>query len=236
MEAIDELLTRDIIRATDVPRRFRFRHPIVRRAVYETAPARLANRSPRASGRGAGGARGRRRHPSASHRHLGQGRATRRPWPHWRRQVGSPRPARRRSRCDGYRGRCGCCPTMRRSENESSCSLSNATSLAATGRFDDAHAAILEGLAASFPLRKPRSSSSCSTTCSRIEHLLGRHDQAHARLIDRAGVAARRAGADAVGLMIELAGDAVFRLQYTAGQDWAATSHSCLSSHGRSRF
>ncbi|MDX6515332.1 MAG: hypothetical protein QOH73_998, partial [Gaiellaceae bacterium] len=38
MDAIDELLAADIIRATDVPRRFRFRHPIVRRAVYESAP------------------------------------------------------------------------------------------------------------------------------------------------------------------------------------------------------
>ena len=28
----------DLVRATDVPRRFRFRHPLVRRAVYEAAP------------------------------------------------------------------------------------------------------------------------------------------------------------------------------------------------------
>jgi hypothetical protein len=33
--ALDELLQLDLIRATDVPRRFRFRHPLVRRAVYE---------------------------------------------------------------------------------------------------------------------------------------------------------------------------------------------------------
>jgi len=33
--AIDELLEADIIRATATPRRFRFRHPIVRRAVYD---------------------------------------------------------------------------------------------------------------------------------------------------------------------------------------------------------
>ena len=36
MEAIDELLQLDLLRTTDVPRRFRFRHPLVRRAVYET--------------------------------------------------------------------------------------------------------------------------------------------------------------------------------------------------------
>jgi DNA-binding NarL/FixJ family response regulator len=37
MEALDDLVGRDLIRPTEVPRRFRFRHPIVRRAVYETA-------------------------------------------------------------------------------------------------------------------------------------------------------------------------------------------------------
>jgi DNA-binding CsgD family transcriptional regulator len=35
LEAVDELLNADIIRATATPRRFRFRHPIVRRAVYD---------------------------------------------------------------------------------------------------------------------------------------------------------------------------------------------------------
>jgi DNA-binding CsgD family transcriptional regulator len=35
LAAVDELLNADIIRATATPRRFRFRHPIVRRAVYD---------------------------------------------------------------------------------------------------------------------------------------------------------------------------------------------------------
>jgi predicted ATPase len=35
--ALDDLLTRDLVRATDVPRHFRFRHPLVRRAVYANA-------------------------------------------------------------------------------------------------------------------------------------------------------------------------------------------------------
>ena len=37
MEALDELLKADLLRTTEVPRRFRFRHPLVRRAVYEAA-------------------------------------------------------------------------------------------------------------------------------------------------------------------------------------------------------
>ena len=38
MDAVDELLRLDLIRQTNVPRRFRFRHPLVRRAVYESTP------------------------------------------------------------------------------------------------------------------------------------------------------------------------------------------------------
>ena len=33
---VDELIARDLVRTTDVPRRFQFRHPLVRSAVYET--------------------------------------------------------------------------------------------------------------------------------------------------------------------------------------------------------
>jgi ATP/maltotriose-dependent transcriptional regulator MalT len=35
LEAVDELLDAELLQATEAPRRFRFRHPIVRRAVYD---------------------------------------------------------------------------------------------------------------------------------------------------------------------------------------------------------
>ncbi|HEX6219933.1 MAG TPA: AAA family ATPase, partial [Acidimicrobiia bacterium] len=38
LEAIDMLLARDLVRETEVPRRFQFRHPIVHRAVYGSCP------------------------------------------------------------------------------------------------------------------------------------------------------------------------------------------------------
>jgi DNA-binding CsgD family transcriptional regulator len=38
LASFDELLELDLIRPTDAPRRFRFRHPIVRRAVYDGTP------------------------------------------------------------------------------------------------------------------------------------------------------------------------------------------------------
>ncbi len=39
LDALDRLLACDLVRPGDVPRRFRFRHPIVRQAVYASAPA-----------------------------------------------------------------------------------------------------------------------------------------------------------------------------------------------------
>ena len=44
LQALDELIGHDLVRSAEVPRRFRFRHPLVRRAVYESCPpgARLA--------------------------------------------------------------------------------------------------------------------------------------------------------------------------------------------------
>jgi DNA-binding CsgD family transcriptional regulator/tetratricopeptide (TPR) repeat protein len=44
LRQVDELAARDVIRTTDVPRRFQFRHPLVRSAVYEAIPpgARVA--------------------------------------------------------------------------------------------------------------------------------------------------------------------------------------------------
>jgi ATP/maltotriose-dependent transcriptional regulator MalT len=39
IDAVDELLGVDLVRPTDVPRRFRFRHPLVRRAVYGATAA-----------------------------------------------------------------------------------------------------------------------------------------------------------------------------------------------------
>ena len=38
-EALDELQLRDVVRPTTIPRRFQFRHPLLRRAIYESAPA-----------------------------------------------------------------------------------------------------------------------------------------------------------------------------------------------------
>ena len=39
LPALDELVAQDLVRPSEVPRRFRFRHPLVRHAVYGACPA-----------------------------------------------------------------------------------------------------------------------------------------------------------------------------------------------------
>jgi len=54
--------------------------------------------------------------------------------------------------------------------------LANATSLAATGRFSEAHAALLESLAI-VPDEETALRLKLSAMCARVEHLLGHHGQ-----------------------------------------------------------
>ena len=65
--ALDDLLARDLVRPTDVPRQFAFRHPLVRRAVYAHTGGgwRLA-----AHGRAAAALRARGASPAAQAHHV----------------------------------------------------------------------------------------------------------------------------------------------------------------------
>ena len=68
LDALDDLLERDLVRPTDVPRWFSFRHPLVRRTVYETTRAGWRIAGARARRHGARAPRRARGRSRAAHR------------------------------------------------------------------------------------------------------------------------------------------------------------------------
>jgi DNA-binding NarL/FixJ family response regulator/tetratricopeptide (TPR) repeat protein len=217
IEALDELLRRDLLRPTDVPRRFRFRHPLVRAAVYAAAPGgwRLAAHERCANALAARGAAApaRAHHVEQAARHgdaeaiavlreAGEAVAQHNPAGAARWFSAAlrllPQAAPRDERIGLLTGRAG--------------------ALAAIGRFAEAHSALLESLeiapAAALDLQVQ-----LTAACAGIEQLLGRHGEANARL-ETALELADPASRQAVSLMITLASSAFFRMHYGESVAW----------------
>ena len=212
LDAVDELLGLDLIRETDVPRRFRFRHPLVRRAVYESAPAgwRLGahERSAEALFARGVGAPERAHHVEHAGRHgdavaiatlreAGDATAHRAPASaaHW------------------FAGALRLLAEDAPAEARVELLLSRAGALATCGHFVEAHSSLLECIdlapddAVALRVR-------LTTACAGVEHLLGRHEAAHSRLTRVLDSLEDANSPEAVALMIELALDGVYRMEF----------------------
>ncbi len=219
MDAVDELLRADLIRLTSVPRRFGFRHPIVRRAVYEASPAawRIGahGRVAQALADRGVGALARAQHVDASAK-VGDAAAVA-TLTEAGRQSAQRAPA---TAARWFSGALRLLPDTAAAEQRVELLSAGATSLAATGRFAEAHEALVEGLrlvgADATALRVQ-----LVAACARVERLLGRHVEAHERLAAALEALPDAGGASAVSLMLELAVDEIYRLRYGAGQEWA---------------
>jgi DNA-binding CsgD family transcriptional regulator len=219
MDAIDELLGAELIRPTSVPRRFAFRHPIVRRAVYEASPVawRIGahERVAQALADRGAGALTRAQHIDASAK-VGDTAAvaTLSEAGHQSAQRAPATAAR------WFSGALRLLPETAAAAQRVELLSASAASLAATGRFAEAHVALMECLelvdADATAVRVQ-----LVAACARVEHLLGHHHEAHERLAAALEDVPDAAGAAAVSLMLELAADEVYRLRYEAGQAWA---------------
>ncbi len=217
LEALDELLERDLIRETDVPRRFRFRHPLVRRAVYEGARGgwRLAAHQRCASALEARGA------SAADRAHHVQrcGRkgdaadvATLRNAAEWASQRA---PA---SAAVWFGDALRLLADDASVELRVGMTLSRARSLIATGQFPEGHAALLDSIdlvSTAAPALRVRLTSACAG----VERLLGRHEQAHTRLVEAVAELTDESSAEAAALAIDLAMDAFARMDYPRMRD-----------------
>jgi ATP/maltotriose-dependent transcriptional regulator MalT len=219
MHAVDELLELDLIRSTDVPRRFRFRHPLVRRAVYEATAGgwRLGAHARCAEALSARGvtAAARAHHVERSAcqgdlaavavlREAGEAAARLAP----------------ESAARWFDGALRLLPQTAPAQDRVELLLARAGALAAVGRFTDSHEALLEAVA----LVPEQSSGLCTTVataCAGVERFLGQYEQAHARLVSALRGLPEPASSESVGLLIELTLNEFYRSRYEAMHDWA---------------
>lgn len=219
MDAIDELLRVDVVRGTDVPRRFRFRHPLVRRAIYDATPAgwRLGAHERCAAALAARGvaATARAHHVERSARHGDLDAVA------VLREAGeqaarlAPDSAAR-----WFGGALRLLPQNAPATDRIELLLGRAGALAAAGHFIDSHRAMLEAVSI-VPAEMSVLRTRVATLCAAVERFLGRYDQANARLVAALRLLPDVASADAAELLIELTLNGFYRSTYEAMHDWA---------------
>src|SRR5215207_366009 len=224
--ALDELLRRDLVRETALPRSFRFRHPLVRTAAYEGIPGgwRLGAHERAAAALGALGAppavRAAHLEQSARHGDLVAAGVLR--------EAGAAAAHRAPgSAARWFAAALRLLPPSGPAAERIELLSARAAALAATGQFAGSRAALLESLALS--------PDSAETTvrliaaCAAVEHLLGRPNEAHRHLLAALAAVSDPASAEAVALETELAVDGFQRLDWAAMRERAgrAASRRC---------
>ena len=219
LDALDALLRLDLIRQTDVPRRFRFRHPLVRRAVEKSTPAGWSlgahERCAAALERQGASAAERAHHVALAGRQGDMAAVA------VLREAGETTAQRAPASAAVWFGDAlRLLPETAPAELRVELLLARARALAATGQFAQGHSAMLE----SFQLVPPEAVAlrvRLTTACAGVEHLLGRHEQAHARLVSAMESLSDQASPAAAELMIALAMDGFALMDYGRMREWA---------------
>ncbi len=219
LDAVDELVRADFVRETDMPRRFRFRHPIVRRAVYEATRGgwRIGAHERVAAALAARGApvAARAHHVERSARHGDAGAIA--ALSEAGVEVRSQAPA---TAARWFAAALRLLPGDSPVKDRVALLLPMAQAQAATGQFTTSHATLLEIL----DLLPPHAVSErveVAAWCARIEHLLGLHEQAHERLLAALESVPEQESPDTLTLLVELTMDGLNRMDYHAMRGWA---------------
>ena len=235
LAAIDDLLAANVAGPTDVARRYRFRHPLVRRAVYDgageawrlqahaRAAAALADRPGALAARAHHVERSARVGDEAAAAVLeqaGHQAAARAPAIAARWFEAALRlldaPAGEDARPAGPAA--ALAPPPIDPTRRLALLVPLAVSLAATGRLERALDALVEALAlVDLPDLRVR----LIAACAACENQLGHHAAAHARLRDALDALEDQDGAAAAALHAELAADALYDSDFEAMREWA---------------
>ncbi|MGH8896461.1 MAG: helix-turn-helix transcriptional regulator [Egibacteraceae bacterium] len=217
--ALDELLEFDLVRPTAVPRRFRFRHPIVRRAVYESTGAgwRLGAHARAAAALAAQGASASAR---AHHVELSAkaGDEAAIALLVEAGEVTAPRAPATAARW--FAAALRLMTDEHGVQQRLELLVALATALGSAGQLEDSRLALCQALELSVPgcvaLRVR-----LVALCAGVERLLGRHQDAHARLMGALRGMDDDRCPEAVALTIELAVDALYASDLTSARVWA---------------
>jgi DNA-binding CsgD family transcriptional regulator/tetratricopeptide (TPR) repeat protein len=230
LDALDLLLARDLIRETDVPRRFRFRHPLIRRAVHEAAPAgwRLMahQRCAETMARRGAPAAARARHVELSARQ-GDASAVAVLREAGESAAGSaPATAAR-----WFEGALRLVSDDAPAEERVALLLAQARSLAATGQYTESHAALLESIRL-VPDEAIAMRMRVIAQCAVVEHQLGRYEEARVRLESALAASDDEDSREAVELMLEVAINRLFQADFDGMHAWAARALAAVGPLG----
>jgi DNA-binding CsgD family transcriptional regulator len=216
--ALDALVAAGLVCATGAGRAFAFRHPVVRRAVYDAAPpawrleahervaAALARRGASASARAY--------HLAPSARPGDEGAIAT-----LTEAAGDARATAPATAAQWYGTALGLLPAG--DDRRAELLAPRALALANAGRLDDSRAALLE------LLDDDPSRSDLTIACAQVETALGRHGQARRRLLDALEGAAP---ADQAAIAFELAHDAMTHGRSDELRRWSA--HAAFMAEG----
>ncbi len=212
MEAIDEFLKLDLVRSTDVPRRFRFRHPLVRRAVYEATAAgwRIGAHERCAAALAARGAT-----PAERANHIERSAREGDLEAAALLQEAGETAARLApaSAAHWFGVALRLLPQTTPAPMRIELLLKRASALTGTGHFADGHRTLLEALAI-VPSDADALYARVARVCASVESLLGRQEEAGERLELALERLPDRGSGEAAALMIELAVNNFWRARY----------------------
>jgi DNA-binding NarL/FixJ family response regulator len=217
-ERVDELVSKDLVRTTDVPRRFQFRHPLVRRSVYDScAPSVRVSCHRRAFDllrkRGASAA-ALAAHVEQSARH-GDAVAIET----LRRAGDETLTQAPTSAASWFAAALRLLPVDAPAAERGGLLMSLAAAEAAIGRFADAHAALEECIAMT-PVADVELRVSLVVGCAEIEQLLGRHSESRTRLKRAYDELADPGSPAGVSLLIALSSSSLFLADFLGMLEW----------------
>jgi DNA-binding NarL/FixJ family response regulator len=215
LDALDDLLVADIVRPTDAPRRFVFRHPLVRRSVYDTSPAgwRIGAHARAATALGLRGAA-----PAERAHHVEQSASTGDEDAVALLLDAGAAAALRAPAASARWFEAALRLLPEPDDRQVDIRVSLAAALRAAGELERCRDTLLDA-ANRLPADAATQRATLTAQCAAVEHWLGRHEHAHRHLTQAWQDLPEGATHAAAALQVELAVDSLYELNFGQAAD-----------------